>query len=430
MTLDQPTERSIDLPALVALGTAELMALAHAEGVAPLPNLEHGELVRAIADHRLAAGGSGRVDGVLEVLPDGFGFVRSPRLDCRPQPHDAFVTQAQIRLLNLKTGHRLAGPLRAPRAGERFFSIGHVDLVNGGDEQVLARRVPFAAQVPLLPTAALRLHAGGDQELRAISLLAPWARGHRVLVTLPPGRDGAQLVTRLTAAMRTEDPALRCVVALLDQRPEALAAARHTLGGEAGTTVLGTTFDEPSARHPATAEMALAIAQREVEAGQHVVLLVDDLVRLARASNLALPPSGRLLCAGLDATSVHGGKRLFAAARACEAGGSLTVVATANAGDSAADRAVLEQFRLRGNSEVAFAAGSLPGEAQLDVGGTFTRRDDLLLPRPLLAAWARLRNELLAQPEGQRLDALFARLAAHPDDTTLLQQLAQTQTDR
>lgn len=409
------TAPAIDLAALTAMSTADLQTGARGDGIDVAPNLDHGELVRAIVEHRCALGGRGEVDGVLEVLPDGFGFVRSPSQDLLPQPHDVFVSQAQIRHLNLKTGHRLQGPLRAPRDGERFFSLQHVELVNGGDEAELARRVPFAAQVPVLPTQPLALDAAGDPELRAIGLLAPWARGHRALVTLPAGGDGAGLLVRIAAGLRRADAGLGLVVALVDQRPEVLAEARRALAGEPATTVLGATFDEPPARHAALAEFALQLAQREVEAGRDVVLLVDDLVRLARQSNLAQAPSGRLLCAGLDAAAVQGGKRLFAAARACEAGGSLSVIATAAANDSHAERAIAEQFVHRGNSDVVFVHGELPGELQLDVATTATRGEDLLLTRDQADAWRRLRRELLALPAERRLGELHARLAAQTD---------------
>ncbi|MBL8726858.1 MAG: hypothetical protein JNM25_00415 [Planctomycetes bacterium] len=417
---------SLDLAALTACSTAALQALCAADGLETAPAAEHGELLRTIVQHRLASGATAHVHGVLEVLPDGFGFVRSPRFHLAPQPLDAFVNQAQIRHLNLKTGHRLSGPLRAPRPGERFFSVPHIDEVNGGAEPELAARVPFAAQTPVLPTRPLPLDAGGDLELRAIELLAPWARGHRALLRLPPGADGGALLARLAAAMRRRDAKLVLLLALVDQRPEALAAAQRTLAGTGDTTVLGTTFDEPPARHVALAEFALQMAQREVEAGRDVVLLVDDLVHLARAGNLALAPSGRLLCAGLDAAAVLLGKRVFAAARACEAGGSLTVLATAVAGDHAADRAIAGQFERRGNSEVAFTAGPLPGEARLDATHTFTRSEDLLLPPPLAAAWRRLHHELRQLPAAQRSEVLFARLTAQPDSTALLRQLAAT----
>ncbi len=425
MSLDPGTvAASIDLPDLVARSTAELIVLAQREGALLPASLEHGELVRAIVERRFAAGASGRVAGVLEVLPDGFGFVRSLRCDLAPQPYDAFVSPVQIRHLNLRTGHRLAGPLRPPRDGERFFSLQHVDQVNDGAERQLAARVPFAAQSPVLPTRRLHLDAGEDVELRAIELLAPWAHGQRALVTLPAAADGSALLARLAAAMRRRDADLRLFVVLVDQRPEALAQARHTLAGDARLTVLGTTFDEPPARHVALADLALAMAQREVEASAQVVLLFGDLVHLARASNLAQAPSGRLLCAGLDAGAVLGGKRLFAAARACEAGGSLTVIATGNVGDGVVDRAVQEQFQHRGNSEVTFTVDVPPDTTTLDVARTFTRSDDLLLPRPLAAAWQRLRRELLQLPAEQRTGELFARLARHADAAALLAAVA------
>ncbi|MBX3463896.1 MAG: hypothetical protein KF830_12060 [Planctomycetes bacterium] len=415
---------TLDLAELARRPTGDLAALAVRLGIDPDPALDHGDLVLAVLARHLAAGGSGRGDGVLEVLADGFGFLRQPHADCRPQPFDVYVSPAQIQHLHLRPGHRLAGPLRAPRAGERCLGLAHVDLVNGGGDTALAARVPFAARRPLLATRRLALAPTGDPDLRAIDLLSPWAHGHRVLAVLPPDADGGAWLLRLACALRQQAPALRRVVALLDQRPEVLAHGHHAGDADPHTTLLGSTFDEPPARHGAVADLALAVAQREVEAGHDVVLLVDALHRLARACNLDRAPSGRLLCAGFDAGAVQPGKRLFAAARACAEGGSLTVVATTAAGDHPVDRAVLDQFRHRGNAEVAFAASDLPGAMELDVAGTFTRAEDLPLPPAQAAGWRQLRRTLLAAPAERRHAELAARLSAAADNAALLRESA------
>jgi transcription termination factor Rho len=416
MTVDQPrTADQLDLATLDAQPADDLAVQLRRLGAEPGAELGHGDLVLAIVERHLAAGGTARATGVLEVLADGFGFLRSARHDCRPQPHDVFVSPAQIRHLCLRSGQRVGGPVRAPRAGERFLGLAHVDDVQGGEADAQATRRPFAARSPVLPTRRLALAPPDDPELRAVGVLAPWARGHRVLVTLPPDAGGGAWLLRLADALRRPEPSLRLVVALVDQRPEVVAAAHRALDHDPASTVLGAAFDEPPARQVALAELALAIAQREVEAGHDAVLLFDSLTALARACNLDQAPSGRLLCAGLDAAAVQRGKRLFAAARACEGGGTLTVVATTIHGDHAVDRAIGEQFRRRGNSEVAFTAGAVPGELLLDVAGTFTRNEDLPLPRAAAEAWRRWRGELLALAPDRRRAELDHRLAAHHD---------------
>lgn len=299
------------------------------------PNLQRGELLQAVIAQRLDRGAAVVVAGALELLPEGFGFLRSPALDFAASPHDAFVGPNQVRALNLKPGQWLRGPLRPPRGAERFFALAHVDAANDAAPAHLAERLAFAARTPTSATAPLPV--GADLALRA---------GERALALAEPGAPSGLWLAGRAAELAAAAPALRVRACLLDQRPEDLAAAKNLA---AAAEVVGTTFDAPPERHVALAELALARCQREVEAGADVVLLFDSLTALAQAAQRAQPSSGRWACPGLDAQAVLPGKRLFAAARACAEGGSLTVLATLAGGDGTVDAALRSEFAPRAN---------------------------------------------------------------------------------
>jgi transcription termination factor Rho len=417
-----------DIQALQALPVGELLALARAEGLEALPNLEHGELLFALLEHRFRRGGLGWAEGVLEVLPDGFGFLRSVQHDFEPGPDDVYVSPSQVRRLNLKPGHHLAGPVRPPRRGEKFFALLHVERINGGDVEALRLRVPFAARTPVLPTERLRLdHPGASLDLRAIELLSPWGKGQRVLVTAPPGCGRTRLLHRIAEALLHNHADLRVCLCLLDERPEEVPELRRSLRSRR-SDVVASTFDQPQKHHLLLAEMALARAMRHVEAGEDVVLLVDSLTALARACNLETPPSGRLLCPGLDAAAVQRPKRLFGAARSLEEGGSLTVIATALCGaDSRVDQTILDEFTNRGNADVVFdrELADLHVLPPLDVLRTSTRREDLLLPPPQIDALQRLRQRLAPLDRRQRVQHVVDLLQRSPDNDTLLRSLTE-----
>lgn len=390
---------------------ADLLAALLADGVAIAPNLGRGELLAALQAHRLDQGHEVIAEGALELLPEGFGFVRSPHFDYEASPHDAFVSPSQVRALNLKMGHHVVGPMRPPRGNERYFSLAHVDRVNGVEPMQLAHRVLFAARTPLVATRPLRLPTD-DLALRTLAVVAPWCRGQRVLVAAPATWPRSSWLTHLATALLGRDAELAVFVCLLDQRPEDLAAARAHGRDHLGLEVTGTTFDQPPERHVALAEMVLARAMREVEAGRDVVLLVDSLTALTTAAQRAHTASGRWLCPGLDVQAVVPGKRLFAAARACAEGGSLTVVATARTGsDATADAAVLAEFRHRGNSDVvvdpqlAAAGAAVP----FDLQQTRTRPEDDDRDAATLQAVAMLRERVGKLAPGER-DAGLADL--------------------
>ncbi|MFM1873783.1 MAG: hypothetical protein RL398_3205 [Planctomycetota bacterium] len=417
-------QAAADLNELQRLSAVELLGLAQAQAIEVLPNLDRAELLHAILAHRLAKHGLGWTEGVLETLADGFGFLRSQRDDFEPGIHDVYVSPSQIRRLNLKPGHLIAGPVRPPRRGEKFFALLHVDSIDGGDVASLRTRVPFAARTPILPTERLHLdRMGAGALLRAIDLLTPWGKGQRVMVAAPPGSGRTRLLTDAAAALLANHDELRVVLCLLDERPEEMTAIRRRFAGDDRATVLASTFDQPPSRHVALAEMALARCQRMVEAGRDVVLLLDSLTALTRAYHLELGFSGRLLCPGLDAAAIVRPKKLFGAARKCEEGGSLTILATALTGTgSRIDEAIAEEFCNRGNADVAFDAELVQRHADLplDALRTATRREDLLLDRAQIGALQRLRERLGNLSASARTTLLAELLATHADNRTLL----------
>jgi len=339
------------LPALDAAAALAELAAASAPVAA---NLAGDELRFTALRARLERGEAVVAEGALDLMAEGFGFLRSPADDFAAGAADPYVNVAQVRALNLKPGQWLRGPLRPPRGGEKFLALAHVDAANGASPTRLA----FAARTPVLAHAPLALPA--EEPWRTLAVLAPWRRGHRVQVVAAADAPRATWLTALARALTAANPGLRVLVCLLDQSPEDLAASKRALADVAET--VGSTFDAGAERHVALAELALARCQREVEAGHDVALLADSLTTLTLAAQRSMACSGRWLAPGLDAQAVLPGKRLFAAARACAEGGSLTVVATtfATAGDPLR-AAIHGEFDGRGNSAVAIAGDGRGG---------------------------------------------------------------------
>jgi transcription termination factor Rho len=413
-----------DIPILQAMSMPDLMELAQREGIEVLPNLSKPELLFEILRHRIERSGLAWGEGILEVLPDGFGFLRSREHDYRPGPDDVYVSPSQIRSLNLKPGHEVAGPVRPPRRGEKFFALLHVELVNGGSVADMRRRIPFDARTPLLPRERLRLERpGGSATMRILDLLAPWGRGQRVLFATPPQSGRTLLLTQVVQTLLANHPDLHTVVCLLDERPEDITEFRRQAGAHPHCEVVASSFDEAPRRHVELADLALCRVQRMVEAGQHVVLVLDSLTRLVRAWHLEVPHSGKMLAAGLDAAALVRPKRLFGAARNAEEGGSLTVIGTVLTGTgSRIDELIGEEFAGRGNCEVVLDRELAPWHLfpGLDVARTGTRREDCLLDPVARAGLCTLRRELLALPPAARIERLGALLQAGMDNAAVL----------
>ncbi|HLU39399.1 MAG TPA: transcription termination factor Rho [Planctomycetota bacterium] len=408
---------------LQALPMPELVALAEQEGLDGVIGLNRQELLFELLKHRAHRAGAAFGAGVLDVLPDGFGFLRSRRHGYRSGPDDIYVSPSQVRRLNLKRGHFVGGPVRPPRDGERYFALLHVDTVNGASIADLRRRVPFESRTPIVPRVRLRLeHPGCSPALRAIELLAPFGRGQRVLVQAPPQCGRTKLLTEIALGI-AHNKDVHVIVLLLDERPEEVTAVERKLAGVPHAEVVASTFDEPPGRQLDLAELVLDRARRMVEAEQDVALVVDSLTALARACNTELPHSGKVLCAGFDATSLLLPKRLFGAARQCEEGGSLTVVgAVLTETGSHADALVAAELRGKGNCDLVLdrRQAELHVFPAFDVARTGTRREDEVVGPEEAAHLRALRARLLAEPEERRLSLLLEGIARTADNAELL----------
>ena len=390
----------------------ELMRLATDAGVENPSGRTRQDLIFQILRLKVTRSGLGWGEGVLDILPDGFGFLRSPRYDYRASPDDIYVSPSQIRRLNLRQGHTLAGPVRPPKDGEKYFALLHVEAVGGAPVQELPDRIPFEDLTPLLPRERLKLApSANDLDLRLIDLLAPMGKGQRTLLFAPPHAMRLKLLTRLTQALIDADPDLYVIMVLCDERPEEVTEAVRQTGPDDRREVVASSFDEPTPRHTALASMATEKARRLVEGGRDVALVVDSLTQLTRAWNVEAPQSGKLLSVGLDAAALQEPKRLFGAARNVEEGGSLTVIATAlNDTGSTMNEVISDEFRGRGNCEIVLdqELASTHVYPAIDVQRTGTRREDLLL----------------AQTDIERLQRLRARYAGKDSRTALLELLA------
>ena len=404
-----------DIPRLQAMSITELMALATAEDLSLLPGLGKKEIIFEILRARITKKGLGWGEGVLDILPDGFGFLRSPRYDYEPGPDDIYVSPSQVRRLNLKQGHVLAGPVRPPKQGEKYFALLHVEAVNGGTVEELRRRIPFGELTPVLPADRLRLEFPGcDVAMRLLDLLAPIGKGQRALVDAPPQSGRTLLLTRIAKALLRNHPELFVIMCLIDERPEDVTdVLNQTESDEGHREVAASTFDQPASRHVALAEMTLAKAQRMVEAGRDVVILLDSLTALVRAYNQETPHSGKILSAGLDTVALQRPKQLFGAARNVEEGGSLTVIASVLTDTgSAMNDAIAEEFAGKGNCEIVLDRQLAEQHVYpaLDTARTGTRREDILLPPDQLGKVRRLRGELAELVARERLQKLVADL--------------------
>ncbi|MGE0141961.1 MAG: transcription termination factor Rho [Planctomycetota bacterium] len=416
-----------DIPRLQRLSVAELVAIAEDAGVESTVGLAKQELIFHILKCKVTSQGLGWGEGTLDVLPDGFGFLRSREFNYQAGPDDIYVSPSQIRRLNLKQGHQIAGPVRPPKDGEKYFALLHVEWVDGKPVEDLRRRIPFDEMTPIVPTARLALDIEGTpREVRMLDLLAPMGRGQRTLILAPPNSRRAALLIALSQTILRANQDVYLILLLLDERPEEITLAQRGIEPHERREVVASTFDEPASRHTALAEMTIHKSRRMVESGAHVVLVIDSLTSMVRAFNLESTPSGKTLCAGLDANALLAPKRIFGAARNLEEGGSLTVIATALTGTGARiDEVVAEEFRGKGNCEIVLdeRLAGLHLFPAIDVLHTGTRREDSLLPPADLDKLRTLRKALDRESRREALEDLIARVEATPNNRTLLDAL-------
>lgn len=319
--------------------------------------------------------------GVLEILPDGYGFLRSPDYNYLPGPDDIYVSPSQIRRFGLRTGDTVTGTVRLPKDGERYFALLKVDSLNFETTEKGKDKILFDNLTPLYPNERLRLeHNPGDYTTRVVDLMAPLGKGQRALIVAPPRTGKTVLMQSIANAITANHPEVKLIVLLIDERPEEVTDMQRTVKGE----VVSSTFDEPPTRHVQVAEMVIEKAKRLVEHKHDVVILLDSITRLARAYNTVVPPSGKILSGGVDSNALHKPKRFFGAARNIEEGGSLTIIATAliDTG-SRMDEVIFEEFKGTGNAEIHLDRKLMEKRIFpcMDINKSGTRKEDLLIDK-------------------------------------------------
>lgn len=352
-------------------------------------------------------------DGVLEILPDGFGFLRAAEASYLAGPDDTYISPSQIRRFNLRTGDHLSGRIRFPKDGERYFALSVVDTINGEPLEASKNKVLFENLTPLFPRRRFTLERGNgsteDISGRILDLMAPQGKGQRALIVSPPKAGKTMMLQQVATAITTNHPDVHLIVLLIDERPEEVTEMQRTVRGE----VISSTFDEPAARHVQVAEMVIERAKRLVEHKKDVVILLDSITRLARAYNNVVPSSGKVLTGGVDANALHRPKRFFGAARNVEEGGSLTIIATALVETgSKMDEVIYEEFKGTGNSEVHLNRRITEKRVYpaIDINRSGTRREDLLIEPDLLQKIWILRKLLHPMDEIAAMEFLLDKM--------------------
>ncbi|HPW12151.1 MAG TPA: transcription termination factor Rho, partial [Thermomonas sp.] len=352
-------------------------------------------------------------DGVLEILPDGFGFLRAAEASYLAGPDDTYISPSQIRRFNLRTGDHISGRIRWPKDGERYFALNIVDTINGEPLEASKNKALFENLTPLFPRKKFKLERGDgsseDITGRILDLMAPQGKGQRALIVSPPKAGKTMMMQQIASAISYNHPDVHLIVLLIDERPEEVTEMQRTVRGE----VISSTFDEPAARHVQVAEMVIERAKRLVEHKKDVVILLDSITRLARAYNNVLPSSGKVLTGGVDANALHRPKRFFGAARNVEEGGSLTIIATAliDTG-SAMDKVIYEEFKGTGNSEVHLDRRITEKRVYpaIGVNASGTRREDYLIEPDLLQKIWILRKLLHPMDEIAAMEFLLDKM--------------------
>jgi transcription termination factor Rho len=386
--------------------------------------LRRQELVYRIIQAQARKNGQLVADGVLETVPEGFGFLRALEASYLPGPDDVFVSAQQIRRFALLTGDALVGQVRPPKAGERYFSLARVDTVNGLPPEQIRGRKTFDHLTPLYPEGRLSVEqAGSDVTGRVIDLMTPLGRGQRGLIVSPPRTGKTMMLQAIANALATNHPEVHLIVLLIDERPEEVTDMMRSIRGE----VISSTFDEPASRHVQVAEMVLERGKRLVEAKRDVVLLLDSITRLARAYNAVQPTSGRILSGGLDANALQKPKRFFGSARNVEEGGSLTILATAliDTG-SRMDDVIFEEFKGTGNMEINLDRKLSDRRVfpAVDLLRSGTRKEELLLSkRELDRTWV-LRKVLQQMSPVEAMELLRDKMQKTATNEEFLSSMA------
>jgi transcription termination factor Rho len=378
----------MDITELKSKKIAELNQIAKELNITGYSDLRKQELIFKILEAQTTKDGLSFSKGVLEVLPDGYGFLRSVNYNYLPSPDDIYVSPSQIKKFGLRTGDSVSGQVRPPKEGERFFALLRVEAVNDDHPDVIRERTLFDNLTPLYPTNRLKLETvPGEYSMRIMDLLAPIGKGQRGMIVSPPKAGKTILLQKIANSIIRNHPEVKLIVLLIDERPEEVTDMERTVSAE----VVSSTFDEPPERHVQVSDMVLEKAKRLVEAKKDVVILLDSITRLARAHNTVIPHSGKILSGGVDANALHRPKRFFGAARNIEEGGSLTIIATALVETgSRMDEVIFEEFKGTGNNEIVLDRKLSDRRVfpAIDVNRSGTRKEELLQdPDELNRVW-------------------------------------------
>jgi len=417
-------QQKLDIAALKALKIPELTRVARELGVNGISGLKKQDLIFKVLSAQTEKEGLIFSSGVLEILPDGFGFLRSPNYNYLPCPDDIYVSPSQIRRFDLRTGDVVNGQVRPPKEGERYFALLKVEAVNGENPEDSKVKVNFDNLTPIYPNQRFVLETSPKEiSTRIMDLLTPIGKGQRGLIVAPPYSGKTVLLQKIANAIMTNNPDVVLIVLLIDERPEEVTDMQRSVKGE----VISSTFDEPADRHIQVAEIVLEKAKRQVEHKKDVVILLDSITRLARAYNTVEPHSGRVLTGGLDANALHKPKRFFGSARGVEEGGSLTIIGTCliDTG-SRMDEVIFEEFKGTGNMELTMDRNLFQRRIYpaLDIRRSNTRREELLIQNDELQRIWILRKVLHEMDPVQSMELLIDRLSKTKSNKDFLTTLS------
>ncbi|MFH1614112.1 MAG: transcription termination factor Rho [Planctomycetota bacterium] len=404
---------SLHLTELQTLTVSELHDIAKKEGMTEYSALKKQSLIFRIIKERIRQNGLLYGEGVLEVLPDGFGFLRNPNYHYLSSPDDIYVSPSQIRRFGLRKGHTVAGQIRPPKESEKYFALLRVEAINFQEPDRLLEKVVFSDLTPLHPDERFVMETIPEElNMRIIDLVTPVGKGQRGLIVAPPRTGKTILLQKMANAISANYPQVRLIVLLIDERPEEVTEMERKTADD--VEVISSTFDEPASRHCQVAEMVIEKAKRLVEYGEDVVILLDSITRLARAYNTEMPHSGKILTGGVDAGAMQMPKQFFGAARNIEEGGSLTIFATAliDTG-SRMDEVIFEEFKATGNMELHLDRRMVEKRIfpAIDIGRSGTRREELLLDKKELELTYRLRKVLSELNPTEAIELLKSRLS-------------------
>ncbi|MHC4835642.1 MAG: transcription termination factor Rho [Planctomycetota bacterium] len=416
---------SLHIADLQNLEVSELHKIATNEGITDCMGMTKQELIFRILKERVRQDGLMYGEGVLEVLPDGFGFLRSTKYNYLASPDDVYVSPSQIRRFGLRSGNIVSGQIRPPKESEKYFALLRVEAINFQEPDKLVEKVVFRDLTPLHAEERLMLETSAEElSMRIIDLATPIGKGQRGLIVAPPRTGKTVLLQKVANAISANHPEVKMIVLLIDERPEEVTDMERKTAKD--VEVISSTFDEPTARHCQVAEMVIEKAKRMVEYGEDVVILLDSITRLARAYNTEMPHSGKILTGGVDANAMQMPKRFFGAARNIEFGGSLTIVATALVDTgSKMDEVIFEEFKATGNSELHLDRRLVERRTYpaIDISKSGTRREELLLdPREMELVY-RLRKVLSEMNMIEAMELLKNRLSKTSSNAEFLMTL-------